>query len=102
MLRLRLTPNIPKIFKRNIGIVAPALQKASDPIQQLFIDKIREYNSKSKDGKLVDPTPEIEQERKSKLEILATQYGCSPGTDMTSFPKFTFTDPPIDSGVSKS
>lgn len=48
MLRLRLTPNIPKIFKRNIGIVAPALQKASDPIQQLFIDKIREYNSKSK------------------------------------------------------
>ncbi|KAL2712401.1 hypothetical protein V1478_017924 [Vespula squamosa] len=102
MLRLRLIPNIPKIFKRNIGIVAPALQKASDPIQQLFIDKIREYNSKSQGGKLVDPTPEIEKERKSELEKLATQYGCSPGTDMTSFPKFTFTDPPIDSGVSKS
>lgn len=47
MLRLRLTPNIPKICKRNIGILAPALQQATDPIQKLFVDKIREYTSKS-------------------------------------------------------
>lgn len=32
---------------RNFGISAPCLQKASDPIQQLFIDKIREYKQKS-------------------------------------------------------
>ncbi|XP_046821548.1 ATP synthase-coupling factor 6, mitochondrial isoform X1 [Vespa crabro] len=102
MLRLRLSPNISKICKRNIGIIAPALQKATDPIQKLFIDKIREYTNKSQGGKLVDPTPEIEKERKAELEKLATQFGCSPGTDMTTFPTFTFTDPPIDSGVSKS
>lgn len=34
--------------RRNFGIVAPAMQKASDPIQQLFLDKVREYKSKSK------------------------------------------------------
>lgn len=32
---------------RNIGVFAPCLQKASDPIQQLFVDKIREYKQKS-------------------------------------------------------
>ncbi|XP_015190645.1 PREDICTED: ATP synthase-coupling factor 6, mitochondrial-like [Polistes dominula] len=102
MLRLRLSVNAPKIFKRNVGILAPALQKATDPIQQLFIDKIREYANKSQGGKLVDPTPDIEKERKSELEKLANQFGCAPGTKMSDFPSFSFTDPPIDSGVSKS
>lgn len=32
---------------RNIGILAPALQKATDPIQQLFLDKLKEYKSKA-------------------------------------------------------
>ncbi|KAG8262593.1 Atp5jp [Homalodisca vitripennis] len=41
---------LPRITKRNIGITAPALQKASDPIQQLFLDKIREYKQKSRSG----------------------------------------------------
>lgn len=35
------------LFRRNVGILAPALQKASDPIQQLFVDKLREYQKKS-------------------------------------------------------
>lgn len=33
---------------RNFGVMVPAMQKVSDPIQQLFLDKIREYKSKSK------------------------------------------------------
>lgn len=33
--------------RRNFGIAAPCLQKVSDPIQQLFLDKVREYKSKS-------------------------------------------------------
>lgn len=33
--------------RRNFGIAAPALQKVSDPIQQLFLDRIREYKGKS-------------------------------------------------------
>lgn len=47
--------------------------------------------SERRGGKLVDPTPEIEKERKAELEKLATQFGCSPGTDMTAFPTFSFT-----------
>lgn len=34
--------------RRNFGIMVPAMQKVSDPIQQLFLDKLREYKSKSK------------------------------------------------------
>ena len=45
---LRVVREAPKLFKRNLGISAPVLQKASDPIQQLFVDKIREYKSKSR------------------------------------------------------
>lgn len=35
------------VARRNFGIAAPAFQKVSDPIQQLFLDKIREYKGKS-------------------------------------------------------
>ena len=31
---------------RNFGIAAPAAQKVSDPIQGLFVEKIREYATK--------------------------------------------------------
>lgn len=34
--------------RRGFGICVPAMQKVSDPIQQLFLDKIRDYKSKSK------------------------------------------------------
>lgn len=37
----------PRLYKRDFGIFVPVMQKASDPIQQLFVDKIREYKSKS-------------------------------------------------------
>lgn len=49
-LLVRTRAALPQIARRNIGITAPALQKASDPIQQLFVDKIREYNQKSRSG----------------------------------------------------
>ena len=35
-------------FRRNYGVSAVLLQKASDPIQQIFVDKIREYANKKK------------------------------------------------------
>ncbi|KAG8035411.1 hypothetical protein G9C98_006857, partial [Cotesia typhae] len=75
---IMLTPKaitVSTIVRRNIGMMAPCMNKVSDPIQQLFLDKIREYKSKSSGGKLVDPTPEIQKELKSDLERLSTQYG---------------------------
>ncbi|XP_043472969.1 ATP synthase-coupling factor 6, mitochondrial [Leptopilina heterotoma] len=101
MLSRRITVSIPKIVKRNIGITAPALQAASDPIQKLFVDKIREYKSKSSGGKLVDPSPEIERERKQELEKIAKQYGGDGQTDMTQFPQFKFTEPKVNVGTAE-
>ncbi|KAG7199298.1 hypothetical protein KM043_018153, partial [Ampulex compressa] len=94
MLVPRLTA-IPKVVKRNIGIVAPALQKASDPIQQLFLDKIREYKSKCGEGKLVDASPEITKELQSELDKLKVQYDAG-SQDMTKFPDMKFNDPKVD------
>ncbi|CAD6231558.1 GSCOCG00001469001-RA-CDS [Cotesia congregata] len=99
-----LTPKaitVSTIVRRNIGMMAPCMNKVSDPIQQLFLDKIREYKSKSSGGKLVDPTPEIQNELKSDLERLATQYGGGPGVDMTQFPKFKFEDPNVEYNITQ-
>ncbi|KAB0803609.1 hypothetical protein PPYR_00579 [Photinus pyralis] len=86
------------VNQRNLGVFAPAFNKASDPIQQLFLDKIREYKNKSGGGtKLVDPSPDIQKELTSELEKLSRQYGGGAGVDMTKFPTFKFTDPAIDS-----
>lgn len=81
--------------RRNIGLMAPAMQKASDPIQQLFVDKLRDYKSKSKcvcfgqyfifelllilvyiwlinrNGELVDATPETKKELENELKRVA-------------------------------
>ncbi|GLV42212.1 ATP synthase coupling factor 6 [Carabus blaptoides fortunei] len=84
------------LCKRNLGMAAPAMQKASDPIQQLFLDKIRDYKKKSTGGKLVDPTPEIERELKAELDKVAKQFGGGEGEDMTKFPSFKWTEPTID------
>ncbi|CAK1583937.1 unnamed protein product [Parnassius mnemosyne] len=80
------------IVTRNLA----AAQKATDPIQQLFVDKIREYKKKSVGGKLVDPTPAIEKELKAELEKLERQFGGGAGVDMTSFPTFKFEEPKLD------
>uniref|UniRef100_D1FQ50 ATPase coupling factor 6 n=1 Tax=Simulium nigrimanum TaxID=683695 RepID=D1FQ50_SIMNI len=83
-------------LSRNFGIAAPALQKVSDPIQQLFVDKVREYKSKSKGGALVEPTPDIERELRAELEKLSKQYGGGGSVDMTKFPEFKFGEPKVD------
>ncbi|KAK0088686.1 hypothetical protein PV325_010954 [Microctonus aethiopoides] len=98
-----LTPqlkSLPLIAKRNFRVMAPVMQKATDPIQQLFIEKIREYKNKSSGGKLVDASPEIKKELESDLQRLATQYGGGPGIDMTKFPTFKFEDPKIETSIS--
>ncbi|KAG8226584.1 hypothetical protein J437_LFUL007276 [Ladona fulva] len=95
---LTLRSKAPVILRRNIGVCAPALQKATDPIQQLFLDKVREYGQKSKSagGKLVEPSPDIERELKNELDKVAQQYGGAAGEDMTKFPEFKFTEPKVD------
>ncbi|XP_064614079.1 ATP synthase-coupling factor 6, mitochondrial-like [Liolophura sinensis] len=85
--------------RRNIAASAVLTQKAGalDPIQQLFVQKIREYGQKSKSagGKLVDATAAQEKELKAELEKLDKLYGAS-GQDMTQFPSFNFSDPDLE------
>lgn len=49
MLSQRIVISAPKLLTRNFGVAAPAMQAAAaiDPIQKLFIDKIREYKTQS-------------------------------------------------------
>ncbi|CAH0400658.1 unnamed protein product [Chilo suppressalis] len=80
------------VITRNLA----AAQKATDPIQQLFLDKVREYKQKSAGGKLVEASPEIERELKAELDKLEKQYGGGSGVDMTAFPSFKFEEPKLD------
>ncbi|XP_068231530.1 ATP synthase-coupling factor 6, mitochondrial [Palaemon carinicauda] len=101
MIVTRLIPearNLQVALRRNYGVSAVLLQKASDPIQQLFVDKIRDYGKKkaASGGKLVDSNPQVEKEMQKELDKVARQYGGGAGVDMTKFPSFEFTDPKIN------
>ncbi|XP_071477296.1 ATP synthase-coupling factor 6, mitochondrial-like [Diadema antillarum] len=85
-------PTLTVIVRRNLGASSVLLAKAkapSDPVQKLFVDKIREYGNKKKaaGGKLVDSNPEIEKDMAAEQSKLAKMFG---GGDMTAFPTFQF------------
>merc|ERR1712142_357684 len=86
-------------LKRNIYISAPALQQATaiDPIQQLFVDKIRDYASKSKaaGGDLVDATPDVKTALQDELDKVNRAHNAE-GQDMAAFPAFTWADPTLE------
>ena len=87
--------SVSQTARRNIGVTAAAASKANlDPIQQLFVDKIREYKTKSAGGKLVDASAETQATLNDMLANLERAFGAK-GKDMTSFPTFNFTDPEI-------
>jgi len=96
----RVRQTVALAFRRNIGVSSILAQKgqATDPIQKLFIQMVKEYDQKSKaaQGKLVDPNPQIEKDLKSELERVAKIFGGGAGTDMTKFPTFNFKDPVYD------
>ncbi|TMS11883.1 ATP synthase-coupling factor 6, mitochondrial [Larimichthys crocea] len=86
-------------LRRNIGISAVLLQRAKelDPVQKLFLDKIRDYNSKSKTaGGIVDAGPAYQKNVSEEVTKLQRLYG---GGDMTKFPDFKFTEPKLDEGA---
>ncbi|XP_008845400.1 ATP synthase-coupling factor 6, mitochondrial [Nannospalax galili] len=81
-------------FRRNFGVTAVAFNKDLDPIQKLFVDKIREYKSKRQaSGGPVDTGPEYQQELERELFKLKQMYGKG---DMNTFPTFKFEDPKFE------
>ncbi|XP_011843811.1 PREDICTED: ATP synthase-coupling factor 6, mitochondrial isoform X2 [Mandrillus leucophaeus] len=81
-------------FRRNIGVTAVAFNKELDPVQKLFVDKIREYKSKRQtSGGPVDTGPEYQQELEKELFKLKQMFGKA---DMNTFPTFKFEDPKFE------
>jgi len=65
-----------------------------DPIQQLFLQSIREYSTKSQaSGGLVDAGPEYQKALAQEIVKLERLYGTG---DLTAFPEFTFPEPKFD------
>uniref|UniRef100_A0A3Q4GQM6 ATP synthase peripheral stalk subunit F6, mitochondrial n=2 Tax=Neolamprologus brichardi TaxID=32507 RepID=A0A3Q4GQM6_NEOBR len=85
-------------LRRNIGISAVLFQRAKelDPVQKLFLDKIRDYNSKAKTaGGIVDAGPAYQKNLGEEVIKLQRLYG---GGDLNKFPEFKFTEPKFDEG----
>ncbi|XP_003410374.1 ATP synthase-coupling factor 6, mitochondrial isoform X2 [Loxodonta africana] len=81
-------------LRRNIGVTAVAFNKELDPIQKLYLDKIREYRSKRQaSGGPVDTGPEYQQDLENEILKLKQKYGKA---DMNTFPTFTFEDPKFE------
>uniref|UniRef100_A0A8C8Z8K0 ATP synthase peripheral stalk subunit F6, mitochondrial n=1 Tax=Prolemur simus TaxID=1328070 RepID=A0A8C8Z8K0_PROSS len=81
-------------LRRNIGVTAVAFNKELDPVQKLFVDKIREYRSKRQtSGGPVDAGPEYQQELEKEVFKLKQMYGKA---DMNTFPNFKFEDPKFE------
>ncbi|XP_067297137.1 uncharacterized protein si:dkey-22n8.3 isoform X2 [Pseudorasbora parva] len=70
-----------------------------DPIKRLFLDKIREFSTKSQaSGGLVDVGQEYEKVFNEELTKLQRLYG---GGDLSNFPEFKFSEPVLDESSSK-
>ncbi|XP_036300305.1 ATP synthase-coupling factor 6, mitochondrial isoform X1 [Pipistrellus kuhlii] len=81
-------------LRRNIGVTAVAFNKELDPLQKLFVDKIREYKTKRQSsGGPVDAGPEYQQDLERELFKLKQMYG---KVDMNTFPDFKFEDPKFE------
>lgn len=93
LLLQRTTTIAPSILRRNIGmsgVVWAKLDKNSDPIQRLFVEKIQSYQQKGKDsGKLIGVTPEIEAEIEREMGQIKKRFG---GGNLEEFPKFEFAE----------
>ena len=61
-----------------------------DSVQQLFLDKIKEYKQKSESGNVPGMTAQAEKDLHDELERLKRVYGGSEKVDLSQFPKFNF------------
>ncbi|XP_071994694.1 ATP synthase-coupling factor 6, mitochondrial [Engystomops pustulosus] len=83
-------------LRRNIGLTAIAFNKTKelDPIQKLFVDKIRDYRTKSqKSGGAVDAGAEYEKDLNEDISKLQRLYGVG---NLEKFPEFKFEEPNLE------
>lgn len=82
---------------RNFGACSVLMvnKAVTDPIQKLFLDKLKEYSKLSVSGKLVEITPEKQKEYDETLSNLKKAYGADKD-DYSKFPSFVFNEPKLD------
>lgn len=85
-----------RFVRRNISASSVLMTNVSDPIQKLFLDKIREYKGKF-DSKTFDPS--IDKGYKNDLEKIGKQFDIAPNEDPTKFPSIKFDEPKVDPQV---
>ncbi|XP_034533560.1 ATP synthase-coupling factor 6, mitochondrial [Notolabrus celidotus] len=86
-------------LRRNIGISAVLFNKSKelDPVQKLFLDKIRDYANKSKtSGGIVEAGPAYQKTVSEEVTKLQRLYG---GGDLIKFPEIKFTEPKLEEGA---
>ncbi|KAM7385238.1 hypothetical protein PAMP_001331 [Pampus punctatissimus] len=64
-----------------------------DPVQKLFLEKLREYNMRRLSEEPVEVDPDYERSLLEETTKLQRLYG---GGDLSSFPQFTFAEPAMD------
>ena len=87
-------------LQRNLATSYVLAQAAPvDPVQGLFLEKVREYATKKKasGGKLVDSDAKTEAMLATELGRVAKAYGGGEGVDMTKFPEIQWTEPELQS-----
>lgn len=76
---------------RSIWASSAILAKQNlDPIQELFVNKLAEYKTKSKGGKPVDAGEDVDARREKEIAQLQRRYG-GDSKQLEEFPKFNFT-----------
>ena len=94
------------IVARHLSLSAPLAQskqqQATDPIQQLFVNKIRDYYDKRKQTKdgLVDATPDVRKSLEDTLNKLKHSFGAET-EDLLSVPKLEFKEPQLEAVIDK-
>ncbi|XP_034464604.1 mediator of DNA damage checkpoint protein 1 isoform X1 [Hippoglossus hippoglossus] len=75
-------------------VVGANISDELDPVQRLFLEKIREYNNlRRSSGGPVEEESDHERHLSEETAKLQRLYG---GGDLSSFPQFTFTEPELD------
>lgn len=93
MQKLNVSGVVSRFMRRNVSASSVLMANASDPIQQLFLDKIREYKGKF-DTKSFDPS--IDQGYKADLEKISKQFSIAANEDPTKFPNIKFEETKVD------
>nr|XP_046257936.1 ATP synthase-coupling factor 6, mitochondrial-like isoform X2 [Scatophagus argus] len=82
------------LFSQRRPGTAPPPGKDLDPVQRLFLEKIREYNNLRRLNQgLMEAEPDYVKTMSEETTKLQRLYG---GGDLSSFPEFTFTEPEMD------